>query len=109
MLTIVPAITATTMPTMAYINAFLAAPIFSGLPAEVRYIIPATINIIVERDPIIVATVFAILSKSSKIVLELRGFLIVTPDTGDEDAKPSAIIEDIRNIKNLFILKIIAL
>lgn len=100
----VPAITAITMPIIAYISAFLADSIFPGLPAEVRYIMPATIIIITDIEPTMPATVVKMLSKRAGISGALSGFEISTADAKTEIAKPSKTTENIKKIKNLFII-----
>jgi len=81
MATIVEADIPTTIPTMAYTNAVFALFILSGLPAEIKYMIPDITIIIVPNVAINIPMPFAILVKSAqKLLTAPRGFGMVTAD-----------------------------
>jgi len=77
--TMPPAETAMAIPITAKVKDFLAVPILSGLPAEVRKRIPDHIIIIVAKDPISMATFERMLVSSlQKLSVPPSGFTILT-------------------------------
>ena len=101
--TIAVALTPIAIPAIAYTNAVLAVFILSGLPAEVRKRMPATIIIIVPKAPTSAPTACVIFNNNCvKLLTPLKGFGITTA-AETKLAKPNKIRRAAKEIIFLFI------